>query len=562
MAPGTRSHDPKTYILNFFFDDDDCSALTARINDHRFHIIVEPGKLRKTGGVANGILREYKQRLEALRQASAPSSQETEGRDAERARHDPDEGVVRCVCGATNDEDGLLMVACEECGVWQHNACMSFTQDEEELDTAKYCCEECKPKRHSQLLLAKKKHRRPWEERKKRALEGEQPAGQAESSGEPGEEGYDIADSTEDDADSAVEVEPHGNEDGKQEKRHANRPQNSNDSGVDVSQDRSELELDLQNWIMSCLGSEVQRVAPPDTESAKLSVFDWYTTPSHFYELEVVDDALKPVEIKDSKSLQRRLDELVPYLDIPKYIRNLPIPFVDPTALTVVHTSEAIDPVHPSIVSHEDKEYFFKPVNPAEPAPTKREISLLHKIDKLGLREQIKVPQVHYLVSTSPGEKASIMGFLQTAIPDPTPLTKLMDSDVSETKRRRWAKESERIVRCLHENDIIWGDAKGDNFVVDQSDDLWIIDFGGSYTEGWVDPELMETEEGDDAGLDKVLSALDDPDGNTFDPEEEIAPDSKASGGGKQNGKRERRTCEHWEDDWEERQTAKKSKQS
>jgi hypothetical protein len=47
-----------------------------------------------------------------------------------------------------------------------------------------------------------------------------------------------------------------------------------------------------------------------------------------------------------------------------------------------------------------------------------------------------------------------------------------------------------------------------------------MIDFGGSYTDGWVEPELCETVEGDDQGLQKIVSALEDPDANTFDPSE------------------------------------------
>jgi hypothetical protein len=62
------------------------------------------------------------------------------------------------------------------------------------------------------------------------------------------------------------------------------------------------------------------------------------------------------------------------------------------------------------------------------------------------------------------------------------------------------------------EHDIIWGDAKADNFMVDKNDELWIIDFGGSYTEGWVDPELSDTLEGDEQGLEKVQEALEHPD--------------------------------------------------
>jgi len=71
----------------------------------------------------------------------------------------------------------------------------------------------------------------------------------------------------------------------------------------------------------------------------------------------------------------------------------------------------------------------------------------------------------------------------------------------------------------LHENGIVWGDAKADNFMVDKNDHLWIIDFGGSYTDGWVDPEFMETVEGDAMGVTRIVNALHDPNANAWDGE-------------------------------------------
>lgn len=87
-----------------------------------------------------------------------------------------------------------------------------------------------------------------------------------------------------------------------------------------------------------------------------------------------------------------------------------------------------------------------------------------------------------------------------------------MKASVAEARRDVWRRKSKAFVETLHKNDIIWGDAKADNFMVDKNDELWIIDFGGSYTEGWVDPELSDTLEGDEQGLEKVQDALRNPD--------------------------------------------------
>ncbi|KAK1948708.1 hypothetical protein LY78DRAFT_39560, partial [Colletotrichum sublineola] len=55
---------------------------------------------------------------------------------------------------------------------------------------------------------------------------------------------------------------------------------------------------------------------------------------------------------------------------------------------------------------------------------------------------------------------------------------------------------------------IIWGDVKAENVLIDREDNAWIIDFGGSYTPGWVDKEKAGTLAGDAQGLAKILDIL------------------------------------------------------
>jgi tRNA A-37 threonylcarbamoyl transferase component Bud32 len=148
--------------------------------------------------------------------------------------------------------------------------------------------------------------------------------------------------------------------------------------------------------------------------------------------------------------------------------------------------------------------------------PVKREMGILHKLGKLSLNT-IKVPNLLGFVAFE-NSKTEIMGMLLQHIEEPTPLTKLLNKNVPRTKRAEWSRKREKYVQFLHENDIIWGHAKADNFVVDRDDKLWIIDFGGSFTEGWVDPELSEAVEGDQMGLDKIKKALINPDKNTYKP--------------------------------------------
>ncbi|EJP61465.1 protein kinase subdomain-containing protein [Beauveria bassiana ARSEF 2860] len=74
--------------------------------------------------------------------------------------------------------------------------------------------------------------------------------------------------------------------------------------------------------------------------------------------------------------------------------------------------------------------------------------------------------------------------------------------------RRHWAAQIRGTVQLLHDQNIIWGDVKAENVLIDMDDNAWVIDFGGSYTLGWVDKEIAGTVEGDLQGLSKIMSML------------------------------------------------------
>lgn len=90
------------------------------------------------------------------------------GKKAAPEPEEPEEEVIRCVCGATEqDEDsGEPWIACDQCGAWQHNICMGMSQYTEDLPK-EYYCELCRPDNHKELLSGMAKGERPWEARRK-----------------------------------------------------------------------------------------------------------------------------------------------------------------------------------------------------------------------------------------------------------------------------------------------------------------------------------------------------------------------------------------------------------
>jgi len=56
--------------------------------------------------------------------------------------------------------------------------------------------------------------------------------------------------------------------------------------------------------------------------------------------------------------------------------------------------------------------------------------------------------------------------------------------------------------------DVVWGDAKTSNVLIDEHGDAWILDFGGGNTVGWIPEELVGTKEGDFQALKMIFEFI------------------------------------------------------
>ncbi|KAK4666287.1 Transcription factor bye1 [Podospora pseudopauciseta] len=90
------------------------------------------------------------------------------GKKAAPEPEEPEEEIIRCVCGATEqDEDsGEAWIACDTCTAWQHNICMGVSQFAEDIPK-NYFCEQCKPENHKELLASMERGEKLWETRRK-----------------------------------------------------------------------------------------------------------------------------------------------------------------------------------------------------------------------------------------------------------------------------------------------------------------------------------------------------------------------------------------------------------
>ncbi|ORY63363.1 uncharacterized protein BCR38DRAFT_486108 [Pseudomassariella vexata] len=222
---------------------------------------------------------------------------------------------------------------------------------------------------------------------------------------------------------------------------------------------------------------------------------------------------MRPGDYMDSKHLQPHLCPLLAS-KLNRYSSR--------EVQVLAYTSQLV----PSKVSVNGMDYFFKPwisgrvhgyyelqsyrkmlVTTATPLLTHARICRLHGLiidnhdDVLG----------HYHLDSDeedyPGTR--LVGLLLTYIENKGTLTDLAPwSDCTNQDRLRWFRQIHDSVNCLHAAGLAWGDVKPDNVLVDTEGNACLVDFGGSYTQDWVDEDKQETEEGDWQGVQRIKQWL------------------------------------------------------
>ena len=85
---------------------------------------------------------------------------------------------------------------------------------------------------------------------------------------------------------------------------------------------------------------------------------------------------------------------------------------------------------------------------------------------------------------------------------------RLIAPSITSSSCERWYHDVENMIHVLHKKGFTWGDVSPNNMIIDEDENVWIVDFGGGYTEGWVEQEDMETEKGDLEGLKRIKEFL------------------------------------------------------
>ncbi|KAF3214508.1 hypothetical protein TWF192_006092 [Orbilia oligospora] len=74
--------------------------------------------------------------------------------------------------------------------------------------------------------------------------------------------------------------------------------------------------------------------------------------------------------------------------------------------------------------------------------------------------------------------------------------------------RERWAIQIRQSLEELHRIGVFWGGGKPSNIIIDDNNDLWLIDFGDGWTNGWTEEMSVGTLASDKQVLEKILKYL------------------------------------------------------
>jgi tRNA A-37 threonylcarbamoyl transferase component Bud32 len=110
------------------------------------------------------------------------------------------------------------------------------------------------------------------------------------------------------------------------------------------------------------------------------------------------------------------------------------------------------------------------------------------------------------LISLVADAHDNVEGMLLEYIANGRKLSSVMS--LTSDQYERWTKQIREAITYLHTKNLIWGDAKPGNILVRENDTILLIDFGGGYTEGWVDDMNFETVQGDLQGYERIVEFL------------------------------------------------------
>lgn len=262
-------------------------------------------------------------------------------------------------------------------------------------------------------------------------------------------------------------------------------------------------EEDLYDWALEPLLPLFQQSDSNPTNKQTFTLYDYFNPITLKYKLHTAGGVLVASPNDETNATPRHQGVNLASSDL-----SFPWPSFRPSDILICNKDpkDALTQFPRKVLVDKETICYFKAFQPGCQRDALHELNAYLRIDHLEIEDRLRVPHIVGLVQEEDG---SYVGLLLSYIDcDGRTLEGAVRADAPEDLRQRWAAQVTSTVKHLHEAGIVWGDAKAANVLVDLNMDAWIIDFGGGFTEGWVEREKAGTVEGDMKGLAKIVEYI------------------------------------------------------
>lgn len=249
--------------------------------------------------------------------------------------------------------------------------------------------------------------------------------------------------------------------------------------------------------------------APESSTPCLNTLQDVLHPPLLSFSLQIVDGNLVPI----NRSPEEKETMDPPRVSILNSQHWLEYPTVKANEITLAQTSQTSS--NTNLVMFNNRICWFKPVLAGvSNLPYIREIDILFKLSRENLSQTLRFPQLEAIVLDDKySGSGHVNGLILSAIyPNHGTIADRVNGpeglSLSITLCERWYHDVENMIHILHSKGFVWGDVSPNNMIIDEDENVWIIDFGGGYTDGWVKQEDMETKRGDLEGLERIKEYL------------------------------------------------------
>lgn len=272
---------------------------------------------------------------------------------------------------------------------------------------------------------------------------------------------------------------------------------------------------DCFEWAMKPCSAAIESLAPPPKieHGDKITLEYFFCVERYDTELSAVQDKFLEPEFQRSRDFSHYDYADSPQEDTRDWKSRTTFPVLSRGEVEVTPGPDSLEYIlldEPTRVKAHGRQLYFKHAGDDCHDLALVEVHKYENIKRADFPADVRTSCLYGIVED---EKSQILGLLYEDIGrDAFPLDfeEVMSAQTPESLRGRWINQIRHTIRSLHQVGVVWGDAKAGNILVDQNGrgDAWVIDFGGGYTEGWVDREKSNTIEGDLQGLTRIIDYL------------------------------------------------------